>query len=373
MRRIVIAMLLLALVFLSACGTQVSEPIVQAKSLAPAAPAAKQVIKIGASFPLTGDNAFFGVSDKQAMELALEELENTKYEYELIVEDDKLDPKTTATVVTKLAEIDNVDALVTVSSGTGNAAAPLANQFEVIHFGIASDAAVASGKYNFIHWTKPEDEGVLWVKEAKKRGIEDVAVIGLQHPGAQAILDGVRKAAKEEGINLVFDEQVQGGEKDFRTLLLKAKQTNPDIYMLMTFDPELSLLHKQLRELGIETDVSSVEAFDLTDDQEQFEGMWFVNAAEASNKFTKAYEAKFGDEPKIGAPNAYDVVNMLVHAFESAGDGKTKPSTDAVIAELEKIKDFDGALGSLTMGPDSIISSPPSVRLIKDGKSVTLN
>jgi len=37
------------------------------------------------------------------------------------------------------------------------------------------------------------------------------------------------------------------------------------------------------------------------------------------------------------------------------------------------IKNFDGALGKLNMGPDGIVLSPAVVRTIKDGKPVTIS
>jgi len=44
----------------------------------------KPIIKIGATLPLTGDVAMLGQNSKKAIELALRDLGNTKYSYEVV-------------------------------------------------------------------------------------------------------------------------------------------------------------------------------------------------------------------------------------------------------------------------------------------------
>ncbi|PIN75346.1 hypothetical protein COV18_04115 [Candidatus Woesearchaeota archaeon CG10_big_fil_rev_8_21_14_0_10_37_12] len=335
----------------------------------------KQTIKIGASIPLTGDTAFIGIANKNGMSMALEETKakSTKYNYELIFEDDKLDPKTTTTAVNKLISIDGVQVVTSISSGTGNAAAPIASANNVVHFGIASDANIATlNKNSFIHWTSPEEEAKAWVNEAEKRGVKKLAILGVQQQGEVAIMDAVKEATTGTSVDVVFDETFEFGTTDFRTIIIKAKKAKPDMYMLLAFSPEIDNLHKQMKELGIKEELTSIEAFELSDKAEQFEGYWYVNAADPSETFVSKYKTKFGDDSMFASGNAYDVFNLLVQAFEDAGDGKTIPTTEQVAAQLKQIKDFPGALGPLTVGSDGIVKSGAVVRTIKDGKQVTL-
>src|SRR3989304_5574058 len=250
---------IIALLLLAACATEQMETTPTATEVVKT----QAVVKIGASLPLTGDIAFLGEASRNALELALKEVQGTKYKYELVFEDDKLDAKLASTTATKLIQVDNVDAIISLSSGTGNVVTPLAEQNKVIHFGIASDSNVAKGMFNFIHWTPPDEEARLWVQKAQEHGYKRVAIIVLQHPAAIAVVDAAKKHAKGTDIEL-HEEFFNPGEKDFRTVLVRSKQFNPDAYMLMAFSPELDILHKQLKELGIKAPLTSIEAFELS-------------------------------------------------------------------------------------------------------------
>lgn len=369
MKQTIIA-ITLALLLLSACvqvetQTQPTGQVVQ--------PAEKAVVKIGATLPLTGDVAFLGEGARQGMELALSELKDTKFTYKLIFEDDKIDPKLASTAATKLMTVDNVDAILSLSSGTGNVVTPLAEENKVIHFGIASDANIAKGIFNFIHWTPPDEEVRVWVKEAQNRGIKKVAVFSVQQQGELAIAEELKKQGPAFGVEVVDEQIFPAGEKDFRTMLIKARQAKPDIFMLLAFSPEIDILYKQMKEMGVKEPVTSIEAFELTDDPAQFEGNWYVNGADFSGKFQSNFEKKYGKMPILGTANAYDILKLMVEGFERAGtDSSVKPSPEAVASALIQVKDFDGALGKLSIGETGIVWSPASVRIIQDGKPVTL-
>ncbi|MBW2969889.1 ABC transporter substrate-binding protein [Candidatus Woesearchaeota archaeon] len=361
----------LALLFLAACvqvdtQTQPTKQVVQ--------PAEKAVVKIGATLPLTGDLAFLGEASKDALELSLKEVSGTKYKYELVFEDDKLDPKLAATAATKLISVDNVDAIVSISSGIGNVVSPIADQNKVIHFSsAASDANVAKGPLNFIHWTPPDEEGKIWVKEAQSRGYKRIAIIAMQQQGAIAIKDSMKKYLPGTGMEVVSEQLYNIGDKDFKTLITKAQQSKPDVYFLMAFSPELDILHKQMKDLGVKEPISGIESFELSDDPSQFEGEWYINAADTSNEFIEKYTAAYGKNPQLGAANSYDILKLIVEGYEKAGkDASVKPSHEAVADAIMQITDFKGALGTVRVEEDGIVWSPASVRIIQDGKPATL-
>lgn len=307
----------------------------------------KGTIKIGATLPLTGNLAFIGESNRDSMLLAKERLASKKYNYEVIFEDDQLKPDTAAKTTTKLISVDKVNAIVSLTSGIGNVVGPIAEQNKVVHMGIASDPNVANGVYNFIHWTPPAEEARVWVAEAQKRGIKKFAILELNQQGVAAIIGAVKNEIEGKDMQIVADEKFNFGDRDFRTIILKAKQANPDIYLVEGFSPEIELLVKQIGELGITTPLTSIEAFEISDQPELFEGHWYVNAADPTGLFIDEYKAKYARTPQLGAANVYDSILLLAEAFENAGDGKTVPSSGAVVDALFNIKDFNGALGKM--------------------------
>ncbi|MCF8495899.1 MAG: ABC transporter substrate-binding protein [Alphaproteobacteria bacterium] len=340
--------------------------------VSPAFAQEKPVVKIGASVPLTGSNAHIGEGIKNALDLALASLPaDTKYTYKIMMEDDGLEAKKAASAANKLISVDKADAVISVSSGTGNVVSPIAEQNKIVHFGIASAASVAEGTYNFNHWTAPEEEARAMAAELQKRGFKKVAALFMNQQGVLAIRDSFKTHLEGTGIELTTDEVINPGEKDFRSAIAKAKSTNPDIYLVIFFTPELEILVKQIREAGITTPVTSIEAFSLSNEPALYEGLWYVDSAEAKGSFYTDFEKKFGKAPAFGAPNAYDIVNLIVKGYETApAPPGVKPSMENVVSALHQVKDFNGVLGPLSIDDKGMVFSAAAVKIIKDGKPV---
>lgn len=336
-------------------------------------PVEEGTIKIGVIAPLSGDLAFLGEGYRDAFLLAKENSKNTKYNYELIFEDDQMDPAKTATALQKLISIDKVNAVVSFASGPANVISPLAGQNKIIHFGIATDPSAANGEYNFMHWTPPSEEAKTFVAELQKRGIKKLGIFVTNQQGVLATVAAIKERLKGTDIEIVTEQKFNMDERDFRTLITKAKYSGAEIYLLEAFPPQLEILTKQIKESGISTPLTCIELVESSDEaMKLFEGYWYVNSADSTTEFNKKFEVKYNKTPSPAAANGYDIFNMLVVAHEEAGKYE-KPTPEKVVEALNQIKDFDGALGKLSMGPDGIVFSQAVVRMIKDGKPVTIS
>lgn len=337
-------------------------------------PAEKQTIKIGFIAPLTGNASYLGEGIKNAAQLALADLQkkDTKYNYEIIFEDDAFTPAKTASAANKLISIDRVDAIATVASAAGNVANPMAENSKIVHIGIASDPNIAKGTYNFINWTPPAQEVKLFLQEAQKKGIKKIAIFGQKISGITAVFDELKKQIPGTGIEIVAEDISNFGDKDFRTAIQKAQIANPDYFLFCMFSPELEIITKQIRDARINIPMTAIESFELSDNPGLFEGLWYVNAADATTEFANAYQAAYGKNPTVATPNAYDIVGLVAQAAESYS-GKGKPSTADIASALARIKGYDGALGSgISVGTDHIVVTDAVLRIIKDGKPVTV-
>lgn len=336
----------------------------------------KPTITLGISAPLSGNVAFLGVNFQKAINLAMSELSTStnKYNYKVVFEDDQFNPSSAVTAVNKLISVDKVDALVTIGSPVGNAVNPIAEQNKIVNINSgASDPNVAKGRYNFIHWTPPYEEVKLMIAELQKKGIKKVAVFAqIDNPGIDASIKSFKENIKGTDIKIVAEENYKSGERDFRSLILKTKNSGAEIYFVEAVAPELEILAKQIRESGIKSPITSIESFEFTEQPKLFEGLWYVNAADQGAEFINKFKAVYGSLPNFGGGNGYDTINMLVYAFEKAGDGKSKPSSDQVVEALQGIKDFPGAMGTLNMGQDHIVNTKAVVRMIKNGVPTTI-
>ena len=338
------------------------------------APAGKPVIKIGFIAPLTGNASYLGEGMRNAAQLAVADLQkkNTKYDYQVVYEDDAFTPSKTVSAARKLIDVDHADVLVTVASAAGTAVNPIAESSKVIQIGIASDPNIAKGTYNFIDWTPPAQEVKLFLSEAEKKGIHKIAVFGQTISGITAQIDELHKQIPGTGIQIVDEEVTNFGNTDFHTNIAKAEAAHPDYLVFMMFSPELEIIVRQIRDLGIKTPMTGIEAFELSSNPGLFEGLWYVNAADPTAAFSSEYQTAYGKGPTIATPNSYDAVGLVAAAAETF-DGKAKPSTADLADAFAHIQSYDGALGNgLSVGPDHIVLSQAVVRTIKDGKPVTI-
>ncbi len=340
-------------------------------------PVTKPVITIGVTLPLTGDVAMLGQSNKKAILLAQAQLpKNAKYDYKLVFEDDQFKLAIGATTANKLISVDHASALISFGSPVGNVVSPIAEQNHITHINdFASDPHVASGNYNFVDYTPAYQDSKVFISELKKRNIHTLVFFGQQdNPGVHAIIETfLRDASSTPEIKVLSTQMFNSGTRDFRTEIANVKGLNPDIYVLEASSPELETLTQQLRQAGIKTPVTTMEAFEFSPQLSLFEGMWYVNGADPESWFVDTYSKTYGETPKFGAANGYDSFNLIVQAAEKAGDGKTVPSSTEIQQELSKIKGFDGALGkNLNVGADHLVVSNAVVRMIKDGVPVTI-
>lgn len=329
--------------------------------------AEKQIIKIGLSLPLTGGVAFLGEPAKKAAELALKDAGNTKYNYQLVFEDDSFDPKKAASTANKLISVDKVLAIISFGSGTGNTINSIAENGKTAQFALASDPRVATGEYNYVHWTPPFAEGNLLANELISRGYKRVSIIDTNHTGTLAVSNAIKEALKGSDVQIVSYDLTNVGDKDFRTTILKVKQAKPDIVVLEMFSPEVEIAARQIKELGLKTPLTSVETFEWSSNPSLFEGQWFVSDSIVPD-FSAKFKATYGTDPMSGSSYVYDLVSLLIKTQESKDfviDHKDLPSI------LSGMGDWNSPVfGKIQIDKDGFFLTTPSVKVIKDGKAV---
>jgi len=321
-------------------------------------------IKIGVILPLTGDAAFIGEAAKNSAILAKESFGKTKNTYELVFEDDQADSKKTISAFRKLVDVNKIRAVGTGFPGPGNAIAPLSEKEKIIHFSIASDLSIAKDKpFVFNHWIKPENEAGVYIKEAKKQGLKKIAMITSNQQGIIAIRDALLK--EDQTIFILKDELLGPQEKDFRTTIIKAKNEGADAFLLMLLQGQLTSAVKQIKEMKVNIPLTSIESFDYDPEAiPMLEGEWFVTSADPSEDFTTSYKEKYNGLPQPGSAYVYDVIRILITAFEK------EETNEGAAKFISEMKDFPGVTGALSVDSDGNINSKAVVKKIINGKFV---
>ncbi|HEY0908399.1 MAG TPA: ABC transporter substrate-binding protein [Candidatus Paceibacterota bacterium] len=324
-----------------------------------------EVIKIGVVAPLTGPGSAFGNSLVKAIELAQRDLGGTKYRYEVVIEDDATNPATSASAAQKMIQIDGVKAIISATSGSGNAIAPIAEASKVPLICIAcADKRIGTGKYSYTSSVQVEDEAKVFVDHAVKNGAKTVGVLSQNHPGINAVADAVKAEAISRNIPVVYEERFDGNNRDFKTIIKKAAAANADIYFLQAFPPALDIVGKELAALGVKNVAGGAGAFTIAAEPTLFEGKWYTEAL-ADADFTERFSKEFPDvrfNIRTG-PYGYDAFNMLVQGLDKDAD---------MAAYLAGIDTFDGKVGQYKTD-GNWFRSTPGVWMVKDGKFVVIS
>ena len=327
----------------------------------------KPVIKIGVVAPVTGSYSAYGATLVKGIDMALADIsaKDTKYKYQLVVEDDTSDSATAANAASKLINIDGVKAIITTTSGSGNAVKTQAEKTGVIHVCDCTDTTIGNALYNFTDLILPVDEGKVWLTEAKKRGISTIAVLQQVHPGAAALVNAMIPQVDGTGMKVIFNESFDGSNRDFKTLVTKAVQKKADIYRVVAYPPSLDIVSKELMDAGVKN-ISTMALFTTSPNPSMYNGLWYTDAPVVDPALKDRFTALY---PKLRyngrtVPYGYDIFNMLVQSFEKGGDA---------YANMKAITDYDGKVGKVTKTPDGTnFRSQAVIWIMKDGVPVML-
>ena len=142
----------------------------------------------------------------------------------------------------------------------------------------------------------------------------------------------------------------------------------PEIFYIDGLTPDATIVSKTLKEITGKINLTTINDFIETPLRENFEGLWFVEAACGTDEYNKVYEAKYGEQVFLCGANSYDNLDLFIEACETS----KHCSSDEVANNLLNIKEREGAIGKFYMDSEGIVQSFASVKEIKNGKAVKI-
>lgn len=236
-------------------------------ALALAGPAqAADPIKIGFSMAQTGPLAGSGKSALLAMKIWAEDV-NAKggllgRPVQLIYYDDQSAPSNVPAIYTKLLDVDKVDL---INSGYATpiiaAAIPIAMQHDMVLLGLFGLADNAQFKYDKYFGVAPIGEDpatantrpVFEIAKTLSPAPKTVAVITPDIQFGHSVLEGVRNAAKEAGMTVVYDRTFPPATTDFTTIVREVKSSTPDMVVIGTQPGQSINVVRAINEVGLDT------------------------------------------------------------------------------------------------------------------------
>jgi branched-chain amino acid transport system substrate-binding protein len=221
---------------------------------------AEETVKVGIVLPLTGAQAKFGEIEKDSIDMALEKINaeggiNGK-KLVLVIEDDTGRPDVGRSVVEKLITKDQVVMIGGgYSSSVTYAVAGVCQQNQMpflINTGSADKITESGWDYVF-RLNPPASKYAVSVDDLLAKVIKPKTV-GILYENSlfgTSSAKSFEESCNKAGYKVVLKEGYEHGGIDFKPVLVKVKELNPDILYMVSYVMDASLLMKQAKELKL--------------------------------------------------------------------------------------------------------------------------
>jgi branched-chain amino acid transport system substrate-binding protein len=343
---------------------------------------AQETIKIGEFGSLTGDNASFGISQNNGVQMAVEEINGAGgvlgKKIELTVEDNQTKQGETTTITRKLISQDHVVAIIgEVASSKTLEAAPIAQAAKIplIATAATNPKVTQTGDYVFRVCFTDDFQAVVIARfvleKLKQKNIAFMTDVKQDY--SVGLTNIAKDYLSKNGGNVVKEQSYSSGDKDFRAQLTDLKSANPDVIIITGYYPEASLIAKQARQFGMKATLVGGDGWDgsslIPVGGKAIEGAYFSNHFSTEDKsplvqdFVKKYKAKYNAVPDAFAALGYDATKLLADAIKRAGS----TDSDKLRVAIQDTEGFPGVSGKITIGKDRNAVKSAVILTIKDG------
>jgi branched-chain amino acid transport system substrate-binding protein len=343
-------------------------------------------IVVGEYGSLTGAEATFGMSTKNGIDLATEEL-NAKggiggVPVRLVVEDDQGKPEEAATAVSKILSRDRpVAVLGEVASTNSLAAAPLlqTNGVPMISPSSTNPKVTEQGDFIFRVCFIDPFQGTAGAKFAyTTKGLRNVGILkDVKSDYSTGLAQYFTETFTKLGGVIAGEEAYSKGDVDFKAQLTGLIAKNPDALFIPGYYTDVGLIARQARELGFKGPFLGGDGWDSAEltkiGADAIIGSFFTNhyAVDDPNPvvqgFITKYEAKYHEKPDGLAALGYDSAQVLYAAMaevakdpkmaEALADRSALPATEegrkaaraALRDAIAKTAGFAGVTGNITI------------------------
>jgi branched-chain amino acid transport system substrate-binding protein len=339
-----------------------------------AAAFAKEPIKIGALFSVTGPASFLGEPEKNTALMLQDQINKAGGIHgspvEIIIEDTKSDETQAVLAAKKLLDRDKVVAIIGPSTtGESMALVPIMNGAKTPLISCAAGAPITN-PVSERHWIFKTPQYDTSAVEAiytymKKRGISKIGIITISTGFGDAGKKALQEMAPKYGMTIAADEKYGPKDSDMTTQLTKIKASGAQAVINWSVGPGQVVVTKNWHDLkmgiplyqshgwgskknielagkaaeGVIAPLGRLVVWDKLPDKDPQKAIL--------KKYSQDYEARFKNEPGTFGGHAYDAVMMLVEAIKKVGPDKKK-----IRDYIENnIKHFPCTGGVFTMSP----------------------
>lgn len=314
--------------------------------------------EIRAILPLSGPSADLGRSVANGMSLAADEMtkSGSPKTFTLVLEDSKGRPAEATTVYQALAARGKQPLVLSWMSSIGRALAPLTlRDGSALFVGAALQDLVRSDGLVVRVWPSAHQLAELMGNFALRSGRERVAILWVNDDYGRSVSQTFARTVTGHGIEVVASEPLETGASDFRVLLERIRERNPDSVYMPAYGSIYVHGLKQVREIlgssvEIWADLPLISSYTSPNLGNEVEGV-VVPATELdfshseyprAQQFATSYRAQFGLPPDFNSGLGYMMFTTAVGALRNGA------STGAEVARfVSSTAVFDGPLGEI--------------------------
>ena len=346
-------------------------------------PAAGKTVHAGVIADVTGGAGVYGTSQKNAYELANEDVKSGKIDaggatLTFDVADAATDPAQVVNLMQKFTT-DGQTAIVLGPTLSGEAfrAFPIAAKanFPVMGTSTTAEGVTALGPTVYRDALAESQVIPTTVKRTREKWHYKTAAIiyGDDNAFTKTDYDVFLREFKSVGVDVVDVETFHIKDTDFQAALTRIESKHPDVIAIGALFPEATKIIQQAGKLGLKTHMVGGNGLNAPDmysvagpaAQGTVVGAaWYSGAKYASNlDFVKHYTAKFGKGPDQFAAQSYAAAQIV--AYLVAHGATTK---DEIAAALKSVRVIQTVLGPIGFDQNrDVKSSPVILSIIKDG------
>src|SRR5258708_6342067 len=315
--------------------------------------AGQNTVKIGVITSLTGSQAAFGEAHKNGYGIALDEI-NAKggvlgKKIELDIYDDQSKPDQAVQGVSKLVDQDRVPMLLgSYSSESTKAIIPSVTQRQVpllIPTATADNVMDSKSPWVFRICAGAADYARTTIAFLKAFGAPKTMAIVYENTNfGQANMQAMTAEAKAAGIKLVAVESYEAKSPDYRAVLQRVKQANPEVIYFCSYLLDATTLMRQSQEIDLNpkyftaagTGFAAAEFPTSKGAGKNAEytfsvSQWLPEARWAGSKeFDAEYFKRYNSHPAYHAIQAYESLHAAAQAINDAKSLDSTKIRDAI-------------------------------------------
>jgi len=341
------------------------------------------VITLGGSMSLSGDNADLGQLYKDSYEQTISRIndaggveagDGNTYELEMVLRDDETDASKSRAIYQELIDQEGIQYLLGPYSSTVTlpaSAVAANNQMPMVEGGGASPEIFSQGNEWIFGLLPTADKyplSFIDMVSSQEPAPSRVALLSEDDTFSTSSAEGARNRIESmDGLELVVDREFPTETSDLSTNLGRVRDNDADVLLLTAHQKHAVIAADQMESQEVNVDAAMATVGSLTDSFKEQTGdngnywygpsSWAVNANfqdpvfGSTSEYVQAHEEEFDYTPDYHNAAGVGVVETFKRAFEEVGELSPGNVRDT-IRELE----FSTAYGTVTFADNGVIN-----------------